>query len=119
MRQTLAKTPFALAVVLLLALGFLAMPADVEAQTCRSTFLGCGFSHVECQPDFGACCCFYECSDGSTRKGLCWQMLQFTAEAPTSLLDQLLAMEPAVETEEAPAAVEEPAAEPVAEPAEA
>jgi hypothetical protein len=110
MKQTLAST-FALA--LLLGLAFLAVPADVEAQSCRSTFLGCGFSHIEC--DSGACCCVYQCSDGSFIHGLCWQTLLFTAEAPTSLLDQLLAMEPAVETEEAPAAVEEPAEEPVAE----
>lgn len=110
MRQILAKLPFALAVALLLGIGFLAAPADVEAQSCRSTFLGCGFSHIHCES--GACCCIYECSDGSCIQGLCWQMLQLTAEAPTSLLDQLLALEPAVETEEAPAAAEEPIVEP-------
>ena len=114
MKEILSKT---FVVALLLGLAFLARPADVEAQTCRSTFLGCGFSHVEC--DSGACCCIYQCPDGSFRHGLCFQIPLFTAEAPTSLLDQLLALEPAVETEEAPVAVEEPAAEPVAEPAEA
>lgn len=73
-RETFGKTIFAVALVAVLLAGFLHLTAEpAQALTCKSSFLGCPFSHIEVHNEAGCevGCCIYQCPDGSTLEGLC------------------------------------------------